>query len=83
MSEEGAVETVAKIQKMKVAMVLNAPDHITGGEGSDQTNVVSVIRWVETLVKYFVFRVCCHSQGNSLSVEACFIANRCQNHQHE
>lgn len=34
-TEEGAVETVAKIQKMKVAVVLNTPDHITGGEGSD------------------------------------------------
>lgn len=33
-TEEG-VEIVAEIQKMKVAVVLNAPDHITGGEESD------------------------------------------------
>lgn len=34
MTEEG-VEIVAEIQKRKVAVVLNTPDHITGGEESD------------------------------------------------
>lgn len=59
-----SVEIVAEIQKMKVAVVLNTPDHITGGEGSDKTDVLGVIRRVETLLKHFVFRVCCRSQGN-------------------
>ncbi len=33
-TEEG-VEIVAEIQKRKVAVVLNTPEHITGGEESD------------------------------------------------